>query len=221
MSDSVIKQTDHIDPMDRMALADLVDLDPPKQTNQRLPDKSIYPFSPAPVAEQPTAPTIPVVQRIVGRSNRRPLPTNPHSKLTPKPSSTVEADLAKVAQVWTRYRSTNGRDAVYMYLEMVFAVVRRWQRRECSKKNARAILRLRNGVRRMRIEPFSILIFCTADPKVADAKTRSKWSRALRYARIAKPTDQPLTAFIKSNGGINACAGMFAQWRDSDRKSLK
>jgi hypothetical protein len=26
----------------------------------------------------------------------------------------------------------------------------------------------------MRIEPFSILIFCTADPKVADAKTRSK-----------------------------------------------
>jgi hypothetical protein len=61
-----------------------------------------------------------------------------------------------------------------MYLEMVFAVVRRWQRLECSKKNSRAILRLRNGARRMRIEPFSILIFCTADPKVADAKTRSK-----------------------------------------------
>jgi hypothetical protein len=104
-------------------------------------------------------------------------------------------------------------DAVYMYLEMVFAVVRRWQGLERSKKNARAILRLRNGTRRMRIEPFSILIFCTADPKVADAKTRSKWSRALRYARIAKPADQPLTAFIKSNGGINACAGMFARDR--------
>jgi len=81
------------------------------------------------------------------------------------------------------------RDAVYMYLEMVFAVVRRWQRLECSKKNSRAILRLRNGARRMRIEPFSILIFCTADPKVADAKTRSKWSRALRFARKAKPGD--------------------------------
>jgi hypothetical protein len=63
----------------------------------------------------------------------------------------------------------------------------------------------------MRIEPFSILIFCTADPEIADAKTRSKWSRALRYARISKPADQPLTAFIKSNGGINACAGMFAR----------
>jgi hypothetical protein len=63
----------------------------------------------------------------------------------------------------------------------------------------------------MRIEAFSILIFCTADPKVADAKTRSKWSRVLQYARIAKPADQPLTAFIKSNGGINECARRFSR----------
>ena len=165
-----------------------------------------------PVAKQPTAPTNPVVQeRIVRPSSRCPLPTKPNSKLSPKPLSTVEAELAKVVEVWARYRSTNGRDAVYMYLEMVFAVVRRWQLRECSKKNSRAILRLRNGARRMRIEPFSILIFCTADPKVADAKARSKWSRALRYARIGKPADQPLTAFIKSKGGINECAGQFAR----------
>ena len=212
MADNIIKQTDNIDPRDRMALAGLVDFDPPKQTNQRIPDKSVYPFSPAPVAEQPTAPTIPVVQeRIIGRSSRRPLPTKPNSKLTPKPSGTVEGELAEVIEVWKRYRSTNGRDAVYMYLEMVFAVVRRWQRLERSKKNSRAILRLRGGARRMRIEPFSILIFCTADPKVADAKTRSKWSRASQYARISKPGNQPLTAFIKSNGGINACAGMFGR----------
>jgi hypothetical protein len=43
-----------------------------------------------------------------------------------------------------------------------------------------------------------MVIFCTADPEVADAKTRSKWSRVLQYARIAKPADQPLTAFIKT-----------------------
>ena len=212
MADNIIKQTDNIDPLDQMALAGLVNFNPPKRTNQRIPDKSVSPFSQAPVAKRPRAPTNPVVEeRIVGRSSRCPLPAKPNSKLTPKPSSTVEADLAKVVEVWARYRSTNGRDAVYMYLEMVFAVVRRWQRLECSKKNSRAILRLRNGARRMRIEPFSILIFCTADPKVADAKTRSKWSRALRYARIAKPADQPLTAFIKSNGGINECARRFAR----------
>jgi len=41
---------------------------------------------------------------------------------------------------------------------------------------------------------------------IADAKTRSKWSRVLRYARKAKPADQRLTDFIKSQGGLNACA---------------
>jgi hypothetical protein len=164
MAENIIKQTDNIDLRDQMALAGLVDCNPPKQTNQRIPDKSINPFSQAPVAKQPTRPTNPMVRaRIIGRSSRCPL------------------------------------------------VVRRWQRLECSKKNSRAILRLRNGARRMRIEPFSILIFRTADPKVADAKTISKYSRVLRYARIAKPADQPLTAFIKSNGGLNECARRFAR----------
>jgi hypothetical protein len=68
--------------------------------------------------------------------------------------------------------------------------------------------------RKRSFDPFAILIFCTADPKVADAKTRSKWSRALRYARISKPADQPLTGFIKANNGINACAGMFGRYNE-------
>jgi hypothetical protein len=38
---------------------------------------------------------------------------------------------------------------------------------------------------------------------VADAKTRSKWSRVLRFARSVKPANQSLTDFIKSNGGLN------------------
>ena len=208
MEDIIVK------PIEPIASAESVDFNPPKQTNQRIPDKSVYPFSPAPVAKQPTAPTNQVVRaRTVGPSSRCPLPTKPNSKLTPKPSSTIEVDLGEPKKAWAKYQSTNGRDAVYMYLEMVFAVVRRWQRLKCSTKNARAILRLRTGARKMRIEPFSVLIFCTADPKVADAKTRSKWSRALRFARKAKPGNQPLTAFIKSNGGINACASMFARRR--------
>jgi hypothetical protein len=83
MADNIIKQTDNTDPRDQMALAGLVDLNPPKQTNQRIPDKSVSPFSQAPVAKQPTAPTNPVVQeRIVGPSSRCALPTKPKSKLT-------------------------------------------------------------------------------------------------------------------------------------------
>jgi hypothetical protein len=63
----------------------------------------------------------------------------------------------------------------------------------------------------MKAEPFGIVIFCTADPKIVDAKTRSKWSRVLRYAARAKPPGQRLTDFVKSNGGVNECARKFAQ----------
>ena len=64
----------------------------------------------------------------------------------------------------------------------------------------------------MKPEPFGIVIFCSSDPNVADAKTRSKWSRVLRYARKTKPTGQRLADFIKSNGGLN-------EWRASSRKA--
>ena len=51
MEDIIVK------PIEPIASAESVDFNPPKQTNQRIPDKSVYPFSPAPVAKQPTAPT--------------------------------------------------------------------------------------------------------------------------------------------------------------------
>jgi hypothetical protein len=63
----------------------------------------------------------------------------------------------------------------------------------------------------MKPEPFGIVIFCTSDPELADAKMRSKWSRVLRFARKTKPGSQSLTEFIKSNGGLNECARKFAR----------
>jgi hypothetical protein len=130
-----------------------------------------------------------------------------------KPSAAVrpdiERELTEVKAAWQRYRSTHDRNAVY-YLEAVFALVRRWQCLQCALKNSRAALRLKPRAPKMKPEPFARVLFCTADVDVADAKTRSKWSRVLRFARKAKPDDQRLTDFIKSNGGINKCAGRFA-----------
>jgi len=68
----------------------------------------------------------------------------------------------------------------------------------------------------MKPEPFGILIFCTSDSEVVDAKTRSKWSRVLRYAARAKPAGQRLTDFVKSNGGLNECARKFARNTEID-----
>ena len=133
------------------------------------------------------------------------------SKPTQNSVSSVEGELAEVRRAWERYRSTNGRDAIYIYLAAVFRLVMRWRRLECALKNSRAALRLQTDAPQMKPEPFGIIIFCTTDLEIVDAKTRSKWSRVLRFARKAKPARQRLTDFIKSKGGLNECARKFAQ----------
>ena len=156
----------------------------------------------------------PVRRRIVGplslHRTTRISPAKPN--LAAKPD--IDVELGEVRKAFRIYRSTNSRDAVYIYLSRVFAVVSRWQRLDCAVKNARAALRLQTDAPQMKPEPFAIVIFCTSDPEAVDAKTRSKWSRVLRYARNAKPGDQRLTDFIKSNGGLNECASVRRGWND-------
>ena len=69
-------------------------------------------------------------------------------------------------------------------------------------------------------EPFAAIIRCTADPAKVDKRTRSKWSRALRYALAYKLTSEPLDQFIKRKGGINECAAKFATHLRRCRQSL-
>jgi hypothetical protein len=56
-----------------------------------------------------------------------------------------------------------------------------------------------------------MVILCTADRQKVDKRTRSKWSRVLRYAAEYKPYSEALDQFIKRKGGINKCAERFAR----------
>jgi hypothetical protein len=60
-------------------------------------------------------------------------------------------------------------------------------------------------------EPFAALIMCTADRDKIDKRTRSKWSRALRYAAEYKSSSEPLATFIQRKGRINQCAARFTR----------
>jgi hypothetical protein len=60
-------------------------------------------------------------------------------------------------------------------------------------------------------EPFAAVIVCTADRQKVDKRTRSKWSRALRYAAKYKTSAEPLATFILRKGGINQCAERFTE----------
>jgi hypothetical protein len=62
-----------------------------------------------------------------------------------------------------------------------------------------------------REDPFAAIIRCTADPGKADKRTRSRWSRLMRYAAAYKPNSEQLERFVKREGGINECAVRFAR----------
>jgi hypothetical protein len=62
-----------------------------------------------------------------------------------------------------------------------------------------------------REDPFAAVIRCTADPAKADKRTRSKWSRVIRYAAVYKSDSEPLGHFIRRKGGINECAARFSR----------
>ena len=48
---------------------------------------------------------------------------------------------------------------------------------------------------------FAIVILCTSDPRTLDAKTRSKWARALKSRSSLSPVRK--ISRLKSKGGIN------------------
>jgi hypothetical protein len=78
-------------------------------------------------------------------------------------------------------------------------------------ERARRALRLQRLKASDREDPFAAIIRCTADPAKADKRTRSKWSRVMRYAAAHKLDGEPLDQFVRRKGGINACAARFSR----------
>jgi hypothetical protein len=65
----------------------------------------------------------------------------------------------------------------------------------------------RTNVGRNLLEPFAAVIRCTADPVKADKRTRSKWSRVMRYAAAYKPDSEALDQFIRPGRNGRNCQG--------------
>jgi hypothetical protein len=62
-----------------------------------------------------------------------------------------------------------------------------------------------------REDVFAAIIRCTADPRRVDKRTRSKWSRVLRYVKMEKDEKEPLAEFIKRKWGINECNARYGR----------
>jgi hypothetical protein len=110
-------------------------------------------------------------------------------------------------------QASRDRNAIYGYLSAVFDLVMWWKAEDRAISRARWALQLQHLDLPTSDEPFAMVILCTADRQKVDKRTRSKWSRVLRYAAEYKINVEPLATFIRRKGGINACAGRFTSCR--------
>jgi hypothetical protein len=138
----------------------------------------------------------------------------------PYTDEALKQDLIRVRNAWDECQASRERDAIYTYLTAVFELVAWWMAENCALERAHEALRLRHITPSDQEEPFAAIIRCTADPTKVDKRTRSKWSRALRYALAYKLTSEPLDQFMKRKGGINECAAKFARHIGRSRQSI-
>jgi hypothetical protein len=129
----------------------------------------------------------------------------------PYTTQALRQDLLRVRNAWNDCQSSRDRDAIYSYLTAVFDLVAWWAAEDRAVSRARWALGLQHLDLPTTDEPFAMVIFCTADRQKVDKRTRSKWSRVLRYAAEYKPNSEPLAAFVQRKGGINKCAGRFTR----------
>jgi hypothetical protein len=129
----------------------------------------------------------------------------------PYGTQALRQDLLRVRTAWDDCQASRKRDAIYTYLNAVFDLVAWWAAEHRALERAHKALRLRRICPFDGEEPFAAIIRCTADPAKADKRTRSKWSRVLRYALRCNFNSEPLDRFVKRKGGINSCASRFTR----------
>jgi hypothetical protein len=100
----------------------------------------------------------------------------------------------------------------------VFDLVMWWTAENRAVSRARWTLKLQGVDATSADEPFATIILATADGEKVDKRTRSKWSRVLRYAMEYKSPSEPLDKFVKRKGGINECAERFSRCLGQGRR---
>jgi len=132
-------------------------------------------------------------------------------EVIPYSTEALRQDLDRLRRIWDDCQANRDRNAIYGYLSAVYGLVSWWTAEGREVDRGRRALRLQRLKVSDREDPFAAIIRCTADRAKADKRTRSKWSRVMRYAVAYKPDSEALDQFIRRKGGINACADRFSR----------
>jgi hypothetical protein len=103
--------------------------------------------------------------------------------------------------------ASRSRFAFYEYLAAVFELYVQLRRRNQAKPSARRIAKLHGLRNQHRTHCIRVIIDATS---TTDLKTRSRWTRALKYAWRERKTWKDFVSFLRENGGPAGCAEQFA-----------
>jgi hypothetical protein len=126
------------------------------------------------------------------------------------PKARLRAWLGKVHRAWDDFQTSRARDAVYDYLEAVFGIVMHYKIRRRTTRLLRHAFEFADLEFDKNADPFAAVIRCTSG-NATGTKMISKWSRALRFAAATRKSRTTLKQFMRKLGGINACAGRYAE----------
>jgi hypothetical protein len=129
----------------------------------------------------------------------------------PYTTEALRQDLLRVQNAWDECQACRDRNAIYGYLSAVFDLVKWWAAEGRPISRGRRALKLQGVDAPNADEPFAAIILATADREKVDKRTRSKWSRVLRYAMEYKTNVEALATFVQRKGGINKCAARFTR----------
>lgn len=128
-----------------------------------------------------------------------------HKAQRESPQDRLRRRLIKVSDAFDQFQESRVRDAVYGYLEAVFALVVDCKGRRRTKQLLQRAFQFAGLPFDRNADPFAAVIRCTCEHSV-DNKTISKWARALRYVAYCKVPRTRLKTFMKKTSGINGCA---------------
>jgi hypothetical protein len=110
------------------------------------------------------------------------------------------------------------RFGIYKYLSDVYQVHLDLRSRRNAKKCTRRIAKLYKLSIQRKSHPIRVLIEASAGPE--DARQKSRWSQALKYAFGWRQSAERLEWFFQTNGGIAGCARKYADLK-ARRKATK
>ncbi len=128
-----------------------------------------------------------------------------------RPRQLLRERLEVVAHAWDEFQSSCSRDAIYPFLQRVFSLVERYEKRGRRKRLLRNILKLTGFKADADTNVYSLVIRSATGSDDVDRKQTSKLSRVLRFAAEFKSKRVSLRAFIQARGGLNEVAALYAR----------